>query len=308
MIVLQKKHCMITITRTLIICLALIALNACQTKSTGDEKSTLTVSILPQKFFVETLADSLFDVNVMIPRGASPASYEMTPKQMTQLAKSSLYLRIGHIGFEEAWMDRIANNHKNLTIVDLSAGIDLIEGTEEEEEDHSNAGHEEHHHGVDPHIWFSPKTVRKVVENTAAALIRYDQACEQLILKNKEQLLARIDHIDQAMMETVAQLKNRKFVIFHPAMSYLAQDYGLEQISLELEGKEPSVAHFKSVIDQVVAEKIPIIFIQKEFDIAKAQELASETGIKIVQIDPLAEDWFEQMNFVLLSLKDLDLN
>lgn len=271
--------------------------------STEQKADSITVSILPQKYFVEALIGQTNPVNVLIPPGASPASYEPTPKQIKELSNSKLYLTVGHLGFEKAWLEKMEKNHPNLKIVDTSVGIDLISDEHEDDEGEQADAHQDHqHHGIDPHIWMSPKQAYQMVNNMANALIRHDNACQDLINHNRDSLLTAIAHLDTIFTEGLSPVVNRKFIIFHPALSYLARDYNLEQIAMEFQGKEPSAAHLKSIVDRARSENIQILFIQKEFDKENATQLAKEINAQLIQIDPLAENWFEQMNDILQKL------
>ncbi len=284
-----------------------LLLNLSCNNSFEKDLEIVSVSILPQKYFIEALSGDHFTINVLIPTGANPASYEPSPRQMTALDQSGLYLRIGQIGFEKAWMPRIEKNYPDMHIADLSAGIELMGESEVEHEHEQDAKHEDQHdHGIDPHIWLSPKAAKTIVNNTANALIRFDGSCKDLIRQKQDSLIAQIDILDQEFTATISLLANRKFLIFHPALTYLARDYDLEQISMELEGKEPSVAHFKEIVDRTKAENIKVIFIQKEFETRNAEQMAQETGARIIQIDPLEENWMKQMKELLIKLKDLD--
>jgi zinc transport system substrate-binding protein len=278
---------------------------SCNQSDVQEDKRIISVSILPQKYFVETIAGDEFDVNVMLPPGTSPASYDPTPKQLRDISKSGIYLKMGHLGFEDAWMDAIQKNHRDLKITDLSAGIDLIQGAHQEEgmKEHEDHGHDHDHGGIDPHIWMSPKQALRIAENTANAIIRYEPACKDLIRSNLDSLKNIILNLDREMTEAVQKLTNRKFIIYHPALTYLARDYGLEQLSMEFEGKEPTVANMKNLVDRAKSENIKVVFIQKEFDQERARQISKDIGAKLIQIDPLAEDWAKQMKQVIDSFK-----
>ena len=284
--------------------ISVLFISACQSNNRDSEKKSITVSILPQKYFVQSLIGDKLNINVMVAPGASPASYEPTPRQMAELTQSDLYLMMGHLGFEEAWIPRIEKTNPDLKIIDLSSGITLL--GEESEEEHGADESDEHHHGVDPHIWMSPKQAKKIVQNTASALIKYEESCKDLILQKRDSLIGLIDDLDQRYSAAMDLIQNRKFIIFHPALTYLANDYQLEQIAMEFEGKEPSPSYFKSIVDRAKSENIGLLFIQKEFDIENAKQMAREIGAELIQIDPLDEDWFEQMEDILEKLKMLD--
>jgi len=278
----------------------LLILAACNSQNEQSGKRIISVSIFPQKYFVEQLAGEGFDVNVMIPMGTSPASYDPNPRQLKDLGKSEFYLKIGHLGFEKAWMGNIQSNHKDLKIIDLSAGITTVE---------TNIKHGDHSHvGVDPHIWMSPKSAIKMAENTANAIIRHDPVCKDLIRENLKVLKEKISKLDREFEVLIESLENKKFIIFHPALTYLARDYGMEQIPMEFEGKEPSAAYMKDLIDKARAENIKLVFIQKEFDQDNARQISKDLDAQLVQIDPLAEDWEEQMRELMEAFKVTDDN
>ena len=276
-----------------------LSLMSCSSSNEQSEKQIISVSIIPQKYFVEMLAGDQYEVNVLIPPGSSPASYDPTPKQLRDLGKSEFYLKMGHLGFEKAWMKSIKKNHKDMKIIDLSAGCSLIQG----EEEHAAHGHDHSHAGIDPHIWMSPKSALIMADNTAKAIIRFDPACQDLIRQNLENFKVRINELDSDFQALADKLENKKFIIFHPSLTYLARDYGLEQIPMEYEGKEPSAAYMKELIDKAKSENLKIVFIQKEFNQDKARQISKDLDAKLLQIDPLAENWEKQMRDLLSAFK-----
>jgi zinc transport system substrate-binding protein len=268
------------------------------------DKEIISVSILPQKYFIEQLTADKFFVNVMLPPGTSPASYDPSPKKLRELNHSELYLKIGHLGFELVWMESFQKNHKELKVIDLSTGIELIRGEEEGNHEGEEPGHDHDHSGIDPHIWMSPKSAAILAQNTANAIISLDPASETLVNQKLAILLEKINKIDRDFETLSNQLENKKFIIFHPALTYLARDYGLEQIPMEFEGKKPSASHLKGLIDLAKAEDIHLVFIQKEFDQNNARQIAEDLDALLIQIDPLAEDWEAQMNELLEAFKN----
>jgi zinc transport system substrate-binding protein len=261
---------------------------ACSPQKTS-EKEILTVSILPQKYFVEKITGGQFEVQVLVPPGANHENYSLLPSQMKSLSRSLAWFRIGKLSFEEAWQAKIKQSNPNLKIVDTSASADWIAGTEEQHGDHV------HLHGIDPHIWMGPDEVLKIAEHTAQALSVLFPDKKELFAENLASFKKEIETLDGEIRDKLAGLSNRKFLIFHPALSYFARQYDLEQISLEVEGKEPSPKHMAQIITQAREEGIKVVFIQKEFDQENARQLASEIEGKVVQIDPMNEDWAGQL-------------
>lgn len=252
-------------------------------------KPVITVSILPQKYFVEKIAGDLVTVHVLVPPGASPELYALMPSQMKELSRSAVWLRIGKIGFEESWIDKIRQSVPGLKVVDTSVQADWIT---EEEEDH---GDHVHLHGIDPHIWSSPAEARKIITESHRALVALLPGEKDLLDRNYRAFMDEVDQLDRDLQELFDRLENRKFLIFHPALTYLSRQYDLEQIALEVDGKEPSPKYMRELIGLARSEKIRVIFIQKEFDAENARQLAKEIQGEAVQIDPLNEQWDKQL-------------
>ncbi|MEN8155744.1 MAG: zinc ABC transporter substrate-binding protein [Bacteroidota bacterium] len=279
--------------------LLLLLLSACHPKTASNpETAVVSVSILPQHYFIERLAGDLVEVNVMIPPGASPATYEPTLSQLNSLRQSDLYLRIGHIGFELSWMEKILSVNPGMRVVDLSKGIALIEGTGDDQEH----GHGHRHRGTNPHVWMSARNAGVIATNMHEALCSLLPGEKEVLSSNLATLLLELDSLDQAISEIVSGMDHRSFMIYHPSLSYFARDYQLEQLPLEVEGKTPSPAHMKQMSDLGKRHHISAIFVQKQFDQKNAEALAREIGAKIVQIDPLDYNWHSQMLFIATQL------
>ncbi|MDA3868069.1 MAG: zinc ABC transporter substrate-binding protein [Salinivirgaceae bacterium] len=269
-------------------------LSACFTPDknmNASAKNAIYVSIPPQKYLVEQIAGETFAVHALLPPGASPAIYEPTPAQLRQLSGAKAYIRIGYIGFELAWMDRIASTNKKMIIFDQSKNVNLIEANHQ----HNEEGHHTHDGNVDPHIWMSPSEMNVQASNIYNSLCQLMPDSTQYFKNNYQELLATIADTDKKIMSNFNDIKNRSFMIYHPAMSYFARDYQLKQIPLEYEGKEPSGKYMAKLIETSKEEGIKTIFIQKEFPVERAGTLANELNANVEVIDPLAYNWPENM-------------
>ncbi len=290
---------MTKIVKYFLLCILIMGFFAC--KQGAGNKRLITVTIEPQKYFVEQLADSLFTVDVMVPAGTSPETYDPSPVQMAELANSTAYFSIGHIGFEQQWLQKIRENNPALPVFDTSKGIKLI-GNNEDTDNH--IGHEpevegehthSHHHGIDPHTWSSPKGALIIVRNMFQALVSLDPSNEPVYNRNLMKLEGEIARTDSIITALLEKAESRSFIIYHPALSYLAEDYGLTQYCIEIDGKEPSPAQLKELIDMVRKTGTRVVFIQQEFDRKNAEVIAKETGCRLVVIDPLSYYWSEQL-------------
>ena len=274
-----------------------LGFQSCNSNKTQVDNKLISVSILPQKYFIERIAGKDFKVNVLIPPGASPASYEPTPKQMKDMSKSATYLRIGHIPFEKAWLNKLFEGNNHIKSIDMSEGVKLIRGPEVRHGDHFHEG------GIDPHIWSSPKTAKQLITNTFKVLMQLAPEKEQEYTSNYMRLMSDINVMDKGAEAIFAQMPKKTFMIYHPALSYMARDYGLTQISIEHDGKAPSPAHMKNMLDLAKEHKIKTIFLQKQFNIDNAKVIAKEINAELIQIDPLSADWLTEMNRIMSYLK-----
>lgn len=279
------------------ICFAIVFLffTSCKTHITEIERKIVSVSLLPQKYFVKAISGDSVNINVMIPPGASHSSYEPTPRQMNLLSKSQAYFESGHLDFEFAWMSRFEGANPNMKVYDVSKGIELISGSQSHNHETSHKHDQTGETGTDPHMWMSPKNVKIIASNILNSLSELYPSDTGFFLENYKTFLAEVDSIDNLFSRDSSQLKGLNFIIYHPALGYLARDYGMEQIVLQFEGKEPPPAHIKEIIDISREKNIRTVFVQKQFSIDNSRSLAKEINAEIIPIDPMDEDWKEQM-------------
>ena len=301
--------------RILYLSMIILLCVACQSKKekngTNTEKPIISVTIEPQRYFTEAIAGDKFDVISIVPKGSSPESYDPTPQQLVSLAKSSAFLRIGHIGFETIWMDRLLENTPHIQVFDTSEDVNLIYDEEHnhDHEESNNAGHL-CGNGVEPHIWNSTENAHIIARNTYKALCQLDKDNENYYLQRYDSIIKVIERTDSIICDMFNQFTpSQAFMIYHPALSYFARDYGLHQISIEGSGKEPTPANLKELIDFCRPNKVNVIFVQPEFDKRNAEIIAKETGTKIVSINPLSYNWQEEMINIAKALSNrLDIN
>ena len=295
----MKKFCFLLLIATLLFSCK----QGGQQNKKNDDKPVITVTIEPLRYFTEAIAGDEFTVVSMVPKGSSPETYDPTPQQLVDLAQSKAYFRIGYIGFEQTWTEKLTDNAPHLQFFDMSQGVDLI--YDNTHVHHHAANEKEHQHaiGVEPHIWNSAVNAQIIAGNILSALRNIDKGNEDFYLERYNTLCRKIEHTDSLIRQTLATPgADHAFMIYHPALSYFARDYGLHQISIEEGGKEPSPAHLKELIDLCRAENVQVIFVQPEFDKRNAETIAQQTGTKVVPINPLSYDWEEEMLNVAQAL------
>jgi len=246
------------------------------------EPLNVTVSILPQKYFVERIGGDLVNVSVMVQPGESPATYEPKPEQMTGLSNADAYISIG-VPFEKAWLEKFQAANSSMKMVDTTQGIDRRATP---------------NGGFDPHIWLSPSLVKIQSETIYSALSALDPANEGVYKANLDAFISDIDKLDTNIRTMLEKTESKKFIVFHPAWGYFALDYGLEMIPVEVGGQEPSAQELAALIEQAKAENIKVVFAQPEFSQEDAKTIANEIGGEVILISPLNPDWLNNLNRV----------
>lgn len=269
----------------LIIPVLFIIMVSCNPIRKQNGKPVITVSIMPQKFFIEKIAGDKFLINVMVPPGVSHENYDPTPGQIAALSNTVVYIRIGNIEFENVWINKFSDIYPGLNIVDLSSHLQLIRNPD----DHGN------HAQNEPHTWMSPGNVVIMAKDIYESLAAIDRENEDYYKLKCEHFITEIDSINEIITSKFKNIKSSGFIIYHPALTYYAKDYGLNQYPLEIEGKSPSAFVIRQLIEISRKENIRTIVVQKQFDQSKAQIIADETGGKIISIDPLDYNWSNQI-------------
>lgn len=269
----------------------LILFSSCSDKKgrSNTDKPLITVTIEPLRYFTEAIAGDKFEVVSMVPKGSSPETYDPTPQQLISLGKSVAYFRIGYIGFELTWMDKLQENAPNMKVFDTSQGIKFIQAEGHYHGDHFHEG------GIEPHIWNSPRNSMIIANNILNALVQLDSDNKDYYTERFDLLSKDINKTDAEIKSILSQGADSVFMIYHPALSYFARDYGLKQIPIEKDGKEPSPAYLKELIDISRREKVNVIFVQPEFTLRNAELISKETKTKIISINPLDYNWQEEM-------------
>jgi len=260
----------------------------------GAEGFLVFVSILPQKYFVEKIGRDLVNVSVMVPPGASAATYEPKPSQMRLLSKAKIYYAIG-VPFERTWLKKIASSNPKMRVVHTDQGIEKRSLAIHHEKKPSEGGQpdeESHKQGLkDPHIWLSPPLVMVQARNILMALLDMDPTHQARYEANYEQFMMELMEIDAEIRGIFLGKKGMTFMVFHPSWGYFADAYGLKQIPIEMEGKDPKPAQMKALIKIAKEEAIKVIFVQPQFSTKRAEIIAKAIEGRIIPADPLAEDW-----------------
>ena len=243
------------------------------------------VTVVPQAFFVDRIAGARVSTSILVPAGRSPHTFEPTPTQMIEAATADVYFTIG-LPFELGILSRISDMNPDMTVVSTQA----IE--------------EEHDHGHDPHTWMNPRLALAQAAAICDALVRIDPLGAEAYRANMDSLRTELLILDDELVGVLALCRGKSFFVFHPAFGHFADAYGLEQIAIEFEGKEPSARELAGLIESASSGGVGAVFVQPQHPARSAQTLADEIGAAIVIIDPLAYDYPESLRKIAAAVKE----
>jgi len=267
-------------------------------RNNNGEKPVVTVSILPLKTFVEEIAGNDFEINVLLPPGSSPADFTLVPSQLKDITRSEIWFRIGYIGFEYSWREKIEQANLNMKVVNLSEELDLIS------DETLPSGEKSKLAGINPHTWLSPTLVKQMAARITEELVLLNPEKKEEYQENLSRFVNRIDELDAEIRTELKDFEGRQFILFHPSLSYFAREYGLVQYSLEPGGKEPTPQRMAALVDFAKAHDIRVIYIQSDLDREQARVFAEEINGKVVQMWPLNPAWFENLLEISRLLTD----
>ena len=266
-----------------------LACLSCSGKSTqngnGSKKIIVAVGIVPEAAFVEKVAGDLVQTVTMVPPGNNPENYQPTATVMRQLSDAALYFTLRLPAENVSILPKLNDFNPNIRVVDLQATVAAKYKLLPSSETHTGEG------GVDHHIWLSPKRAIVMVQKIADELSAYDPVNKATYAANTANYIDQLESLDQEITSSLKSLKNRSFIVYHPAYSYFADDYDLKMVSIEMEGKQASAKDLQQVIDFAKSNGITIVLYQQEFDSHQAETLAKEIGGTALAVTPLSEDY-----------------
>lgn len=272
---------------------SIFSLSACTNVDKTKEKNslpTIAVSIVPQASFVQAVAKDKVNIITMIPPGSNPENYEPTPKEIQSFWEADLFFSIG---FPTEKDNLLPNIGDNTTVVYLDKEVndvypDLKQGKLR-----------------DPHIWLSPKRVIVMINSIVTNLSKLDPENKYFYQENGESYKKKLTSLDKQLKKALLPAMNKKFIVFHPAFGYLADDYGLQMYALEKEGKESTPEHLKKMIDLAKENHIKVIFYQAEMDSSQAKAFAEELNGKTIQLEPLSPNYLENLEKMILTIAEV---
>ena len=286
---LRLQDCFAALAMTLIILLFACAPVA----QPAGGKIGVMVTVLPQVEFVNAVGGDRVEVTAMVPPGANPHTYEVTPSQMAKLSRAKMYAKVGSpLEFELTWIDKLVAQNRDMLVVDCGQGIGLMESVDPDQP------------GMDAHTWTSPRNVKSMVGNICAGLSQISPDDRAYFEKNRDLYVEKLDALDSDIRSALDGIGSRTFIVYHPAWGYFAREYGLEQLGIERDGKEPQATYMARLIKEARENNIKVIFVSPQFDTRSAEAIAREIGGRVVSIDPEGGDYLDNMRKVAAAFKE----
>lgn len=269
-----------------------------------DRKPVIAVSILPQQYFAERIGSGRVEVLTLVGPGQSPHSYEPTPRQMALLSRSGVWVLSG-TDFERTLTTKVQSQYPELTIIDGTAGAVFrsVEAHQHEEE-----GDGSHHESdtsalnLDRHTWLGRHNAKILAAHVRDALVLLDREGSSVYEKAYQETIDDIDATFDSLSRELMPMRGKTVFVFHPAFGYFLDEFGMSQEAVETGGKEPTPKTLSALIAKARSEGITVIFVQKQFPVSAARELATSVGATVVPLDALASNWLENIRYMGASI------
>lgn len=281
----------------------------------------VATSIPPHKYVIERIGGERVEAHVMVLPGQNPHTFEPTPKQVGALAQGQIFFA-ADMPFEAQLLERLKGVAPEMKVIDLQEGITLRRFTADELEAHEAEEHADHHHhdhghdkkkgdhahehneAIDPHSWMNPRFAKQQAQTILAGLSAADPAGATVYQANFEKLAADLDALDKELTESLASLKGKELLVYHPAFGYFADAYGLKQVAVETGGREPSARQLRALVKRAKAGGVRVIFVQPQFAKTSAETVAAQIGGTVVALDDLGEDYLANLRQVARQVRE----
>lgn len=273
--------------RTIANYLVLILMWAVTSLQAVDTPPYVLVSVSPYKYLVERIAGNTVVVGLLVPPAANVHTYEPTMKQVLASGKADLWFRIGE-SFEPRVANALVAHNPKLQLIDMRQGLDLIEG----EGCHEGCCHPE---GKDLHYWLSARLMKQQAKTVANALIKRYPANAAHYQQALSEHLNELDDLEKQLASILDPVKGKTILVTHPAYAYLCRDYGLSQLAVEVEGKDPSSRKLTALIKKAQEMRVKTIFTQTQYSDKAAKIIAGQLGASLVLLDPYAENYISNL-------------
>lgn len=247
----------------------------CAKEAPKSGKLLVGVSIQPLADLTKKIGGSKIDVFTIVPPGANPHTFELTPGIMKKMARADLLVFNG-VGLE-FWLDNVMSALRGKKATFTAEGLEILQGDDE------------HYAHGNPHVWLDPRNAQYQCRKIFAALADVDPANRSYYETQTAILLKELEILDSDIRQQVAAWKQKRFVCFHPSWEYFARRYGLEQAAVieKRPGQEQSPQEVVDLIAKVKEIGARAVFAETGFPTRTADVIARESGIRVILLDPL---------------------
>lgn len=272
---------------------------SCQKKPQTTFENTharpkVAISMPPYKTFVEAIAKEHVEVICLVPQGTNPHLYETPPQLIEQACQAKLWLRLGEPG-EKKISEFFFKHSPGMHIVDLSVDLPLL--------DQGPCCHHDEN-AIDRHIWLSPKLAHIQATKICDALCLLCPEKTSLFQENLFFFQNQLTKLDAELKELFEKSQTHAVLISHPSLGYFCRDYQLEQLSVEIEGKEPLPRDIDRLFTTIRAHEIDRILIQPQHSVKGALRIAEELHLLVKTIDPYAEDYLNTLRSIAYAIRE----
>jgi zinc transport system substrate-binding protein len=277
-----------------------------QEREEPDRKSVFA-SIVPVEYFARRIGGRHIETHSLVGPGGSPATYEPTTKKLALLARAEAFFIVG-VPMEASLVPRIRTNFESVEIVDVRDGIRLMRPEVGSQSLEGARASPNHHHEIDPHVWLSPRNAGIIAWNICESLVRIDPENAFDYADNLRDLLADLGSMDARIAKLLAPYQGQELLVFHPAYGYFAQEYGMKQVAIEEGGVTPGSRRLARLIESARAQGVTAVFVQPQFSSAAAETVADAIGADVIELDPLAPDYLENLWDMAIKIQSTCVN
>jgi len=278
--------------KRLVILLLVIILSGCE-RQAPHEGLLIAVSIPPQAWFVSQIAGDKAATVILVPPGQNPHNYEPTPRQIQSLASANAWILSGS-EFEISLRPKIEALFPDLKIINGTKGVQLRMSKDHEHCDCDS---------YDRHTWLGMEPAIKLTNHIYDILSLLDAENELFFHEQKVNLISEIEDTFDELRDILAPLQGKSVFVYHPSFGYFLDEFGINQEAVETGGKEPTPRQLSLLVDKMKDEQPAAIFVQTQFPVNAARTIADTIGAQVVELDPLAEDWLENIRLIGYSLQ-----
>lgn len=270
---------------------------------TPNSNKVIFAVILPQKWLVERIVGNKFKVEAVIGRGVDPHYFDVSPSIVKKIAESEIFFSFGLGDSENVLVQKIRKSFPKVRVFDISEGICKIrlKGGK-----HTHPHISSHHspNNYDPHVWLSPLNMKVVASNVFSKVLEIDPDNATYYERNLKEVLLELDKLHKELTDILSQARGKRFLVYHSAFKYLERDYGVIEMSIEREGREPSPRELKKLIEETKKYGIKKILVQPGFSRKSPEVIAREIGGEIIEVDPLDYNYPKNLKKIAAMIKD----